>query len=59
MAGDALFSPLLAGADSDTRIRDLCGICLGEVGAIDPARVGLRLRDGGAAESGVSAGGQV
>lgn len=34
--------------DSDGRIRDLCGVCLGEVGAIDPARVGLRLRDGGA-----------
>lgn len=44
-------------ADSDARIRDLCGICLGEVGAIDPARVGLRLLGaggGGAGEGGGS-----
>ena len=31
-------------------------MCLGEVGAIDPARVGIRLRDGGAAEGGASGG---
>lgn len=49
-------------ADSDTRIRNLCGICLGEVGAIDPARVGPRLCGGRAAEgraSSSSSGGQV
>lgn len=44
------------GADSDARIRDLCGICLGEVGAIDPARVGLRLLGGGGGGAGQGGG---
>lgn len=48
--------PVIVETESDVRIRDLCGVCLGEVGAIDPARVGLRLRDGGAAEGAVSGG---
>ena len=44
--------------ESDARIRDFCGLCLGEVGAVDPSRVGLRLRDGATAEaSGASGGG--
>lgn len=44
-------------SDSDGRIRNLCGACLGELGAIDPARVGLRLRDGGGAADAVGSSG--
>ena len=47
----------VVGADSDARLRDLCGICLGEVGAIDPARVGLRLLGGGGGGSAAGEGG--
>ncbi|CAM9282925.1 unnamed protein product, partial [Discosporangium mesarthrocarpum] len=37
--------------DSNPAIRDACGACLGELGAIDPARVALSLREDGEGRS--------